>query len=226
MSPLKQIFEPKTVAVIGASNNEGSVGYALIKNMIGSGFKGTVYPINFKNKSIYGVRSYAKLADTRDDIDLAIIATPSHTVPDLVKECGEYGVGGIVIISAGFMEVGEEGHKLTDTILGYARKYKMRIIGPNCLGFIKPSIKLNASFANKMALPGKIAFISQSGALCTAILDWSVAKNVGFSYFVSIGSMIDVGFADLIDYFGNDPGTSSIVIYMESLTHTRKFMSA
>ncbi|NNF34055.1 MAG: bifunctional acetate--CoA ligase family protein/GNAT family N-acetyltransferase [Saprospiraceae bacterium] len=226
MNPLKRIFEPKTVAVIGASNNEGSVGYALISNMIGSGFKGTVYPINFKHKSIYGVRSYSKLQDTRDDIDLAIIATPSHTVPDLVKECGEYGVGGIVIISAGFMEAGEEGHQLTETVLGYAKKYNMRIIGPNCLGFIKPSIKLNASFANKMALPGKIAFISQSGALCTAILDWSVEKNVGFSYFVSIGSMVDVGFHDLIDYFGNDPNTSSIVIYMESLTHTRKFMSA
>ena len=226
MNTLKNIFEPDTVAVIGASNNEGSVGYALISNMIGSGFKGTVYPINFKHKSIYGVRSYAKLNDTRDEIDLAIIATPSATVPDLVKQCGEYGVKGIVIISAGFMEAGTEGRKMTETILNYAREYNMRIIGPNCLGFIRPSIKLNASFANKMALPGKIAFISQSGALCTAILDWSVEKNVGFSYFVSIGSMIDVGFHDLIDYFGNDPNTKSIVIYMESLTYTRKFMSA
>jgi len=226
MNALKKIFDPQTVAVIGASNKEGSVGYALIKNMIGSGFKGTVYPINFKHKSIYGIRSYATLRDTRDQIDLAIIATPASSVPDLVKECGENGVGGIVIISAGFMEAGDEGHKLTETILGYARKYKMRIIGPNCLGFIKPSIKLNASFANKMALPGKIAFISQSGALCTAILDWSVEQNVGFSHFVSIGSMVDVGFHDLIDYFGSDPNTSSIVIYMESLTHTRKFMSA
>ena len=122
MNPLKRIFEPRTVAVIGASNNEGSVGYALIRNMIGSGFKGTVYPINYKNKSIYGVRSYSKLQDTRDEIDLAIIATPSHTVPDLVKECGEYGVGGIVIISAGFMEAGDEGHQLTETVLGYAKK--------------------------------------------------------------------------------------------------------
>lgn len=226
MNPLNRIFKPRTVAVIGASNNEGSVGYALIRNMIGSGFNGTVYPINYKNKSIYGVRSYAKLSDTRDEIDLAIIATPSATVPDLVKECGEYGVGGIVIISAGFMEAGESGQEMSDTILGYAKKYNMRIIGPNCLGFIKPSIKLNASFANKMALPGKIAFISQSGALCTAILDWSVEQNVGFSHFVSIGSMLDVGFHDLIDYFGSDPHTSSIVIYMESITHTRKFMSA
>lgn len=223
---MKRIFDPQTVAVIGASNREGTVGHALIKNLIGSGYKGIIYPINFKNKSIYGVRSYSKLADTRDEIDLAVIATPAASVPELVKECGEYGVGGVVIISAGFMEAGEAGKQLVDEVLGYGKKYNMRIIGPNCLGFIKPSINLNVSFANKMALPGKIAFISQSGALCTAILDWSVEQNVGFSHFVSIGSMIDVGFHDLIDYFGNDPETSSIVIYMESLTNTRKFMSA
>ncbi len=226
MNSLDRIFKPNTVAVIGASNREGTVGHALIKNLIGSGFAGTVYPINFKNKSIYGVRSYANLKETRDEIDLAVIATPAATVPELVQECGEYGVGGVVIISAGFMEAGDDGHKMVDTILGYGKKYNMRIIGPNCLGFIKPSSKLNVSFANKMALPGKIAFISQSGALCTAILDWSVEQNVGFSHFVSIGSMIDVGFHDLIDYFGRDPNTSSIVIYMESLTNARQFMSA
>lgn len=223
---MEKIFDPKTIAVIGASNREGTVGYALIKNLIGSGFKGTVYPINFKNKSIYGVRSYPSLKDTRDNIDLAVIATPAQTVPDLIKECGEYGVGGIVVISAGFMEAGEKGQEMAQYIRDMAEKYNMRIIGPNCLGFIKPSLKLNVSFANKMAKPGKIAFISQSGALCTAILDWSVEQNVGFSHFVSIGSMVDVGFHDLIDYFGQDPNTNSIVIYMESLTHARKFMSA
>ena len=223
---MEKIFDPKTIAVIGASNREGTVGYALIKNLIGSGFKGTVYPINFKNKSIYGVRSYSSLKDTRDNIDLAVIATPAPTVPELIKECGEYGVGGIVIISAGFMEAGEKGKEMSQNILEMARKYNMRIIGPNCLGFIKPSLKLNVSFANKMAKPGKIAFISQSGALCTAILDWSVTQNVGFSHFVSIGSMLDVGFHDLIDYFGSDPNTNSIVIYMESLTNARKFLSA
>ena len=223
---MDKIFDPKTIAVIGASNREGTVGYALIKNLIGSGFKGTVYPINFKNKSIYGVRSYSSLKDTRDNIDLAVIATPAPTVPELIKECGEHGVGGIVVISAGFMEAGEKGKEMADYMLEMAKKYNMRIIGPNCLGFIKPSLKLNVSFANKMAKPGKIAFISQSGALCTAILDWSVTQNVGFSHFVSIGSMVDVGFHDLIDYFGSDPNTNSIVIYMESLTNARKFMSA
>ena len=223
---MEGIFNPKAIAVIGASNTPGSVGHALIKNLIGSGYMGTVYPINFKHKSIYGVRSYASIKETRDQIDLAVIATPASSVPGLVEECGQAGVKGIVIISAGFLEVGQAGKKMVDDILVTARKYNMRIIGPNCLGFIKPSLHLNASFANKMALPGKIAFISQSGALCTAILDWSVEQNVGFSHFVSIGSMVDVGFHDLIDYFGRDPHTNSIVIYMESLTHARKFMSA
>ena len=223
---MKRIFNPDTVAVIGASNNEGSVGYALMRNLVGSGFKGTVYPINYKSKSIYGIRAYANLKDTRDNIDLAVIATPSATVPSIVEECGQHGVGGIVIISAGFMEAGDEGKARLKQILATAKKYNMRIIGPNCLGFIKPSINLNASFANKMALPGKIALISQSGALCTAILDWSIEQNVGFSHFVSIGSMADIGFHDLIDYFGSDPNTNSIVIYMESLTFARKFMSA
>ncbi|RMF01566.1 MAG: acetyl CoA synthetase subunit alpha, partial [Bacteroidetes bacterium] len=223
---LDKLFNPQTIAVIGASNSEGSVGYALIRNLVGSGFKGTVYPINFKHKSIYGIRAYPKLRDTRDEIDLAIIATPSATVPELVEECGQVGVKGLVIISAGFKEQGEAGNAMLDQIVATAKRYGMRLIGPNCLGFIKPSIRLNASFANKMALPGKIAFISQSGALCTAILDWSVEQHVGFSHFVSIGSMADVGFHDLIDYFGADPNTNSIVIYMESLTHARKFMSA
>ncbi len=223
---MDEIFKPNAIAVIGASNTPESVGHALIKNLIGSGYLGTVYPINYKHKSIYGVRSYASIKETRDQIDLAIIATPAASVPDLVMECGEYGVKGIVIISAGFLEIGEKGKRMVRDILETARKYNIRIIGPNCLGFIKPSLNLNASFANKMALPGKIAFISQSGALCTAILDWSVEQNVGFSHFVSIGSMVDVGFHDLIDYFGRDPDTNSIVIYMESLTHARKFMSA
>lgn len=143
-----------------------------------------------------------------------------------MENCGQAGVSGIVIVSAGFSEIGNKGKVLTQDILASVKKYKMRIVGPNCLGFIRPSIKLNASFANKMARPGKIAFISQSGALCTSVLDWSIKQNVGFSHFVSIGSMIDVEFSDLIDYFGRDYQTSSIVIYMESLTNARSFLSA
>ncbi|MFC1574093.1 acetate--CoA ligase alpha subunit [Candidatus Latescibacterota bacterium] len=220
------MFNPHTVAVIGATNREGTVGYDLMKNLIGSGFDGIVYPVNHKRKSIYGIKAYPSVQEISDEIDLAVIATPALTVPDLVEQCGQAGVKGIVIISAGFSEAGKQGEEMVDRILHLSREYGMRIIGPNCLGFIKPSISLNASFANKMALPGKIAFISQSGALCTSILDWSVKMNVGFSHFVSIGSMIDVGFDDLIDYFGQDSDTHSIVIYMESLSNTRKFMSA
>ncbi|PIN70469.1 acetyl CoA synthetase subunit alpha [Candidatus Woesearchaeota archaeon CG11_big_fil_rev_8_21_14_0_20_43_8] len=223
---LDAIFDPRTVAVIGATNRKGSVGYAVISNIIGSDYGGVVYPVNPKRNSILGVRCYPSVLATPDKVDLAVIATPAHTVPDIIDECGRAGVRGIVILSAGFKEAGRDGDKMCKKIVGLARQYDMRIIGPNCLGFIKPSIGLNASFASSGALPGKIAFISQSGALCTAILDWSLEANVGFSYFVSLGSMIDVGFHDLIDYFGNDQSTSSIVIYMESLSNARKFLSA
>jgi acetyltransferase len=223
---MDKIFNPKTVAVFGATNNENSVGYAIMNNLVGSGYQGVVYPINLKRKSVFGIKAYKSLKDTEDDIDLAVIATPSVTVPDIVKQCGEYKVGGILIISAGFLEAGDEGKKMVETIKSTAKKYNIPIIGPNCLGFIKPSIKLNVSFANKMALPGNIALISQSGALCTAMLDWSVSENVGFSHFISIGSMIDVGFGELIDYLDKDPNTSSIIIYMESMTKSSKFFSA
>ncbi|MGE5356248.1 MAG: GNAT family N-acetyltransferase [Deltaproteobacteria bacterium] len=223
---MDKLFNPKTVAVFGATNNEESVGYAIMNNLVGSGYQGVVYPINLKRKSVFGIRAYKTLKDTEDEIDLAVIATPSATVPGIVEQCGEYKVGGILIISAGFLEAGEEGKKMVESIKKTAKKYNIPIIGPNCLGFIKPSIKLNVSFANKMALPGNIALISQSGALCTAILDWSISENVGFSHFISIGSMIDVSFGDLIDYLDKDPNTSSIIIYMESMTKSSKFFSA
>lgn len=221
-----KIFNPKTIAVIGATNNKNKVGYAIFNNLIGSNFEGIVYPINSKRKSVLGVKAYSSIQKTPDKIDLAIIATPAKTVPSIVKECGKSGVSGVIIISSGFKEVGKEGQIMCNQILKTAKEYDMKIIGPNCLGFIRPSLNINASFASKMPLPGNIAFISQSGALGTAIIDWAVNHNVGFSYFVSIGSMIDVGFHDLIDYFGRDPKTSSIVIYMESLSNARAFLSA
>ena len=223
---IDKMFNPKVVAIFGASARQGSVGHALMDNIIGSGFDGIVYPINPKRTNVLGVKTYARIEDIPDPVDLAIIATPAATVPAIVESCGKAGVHGILLISAGFAEAGADGKKLMAQIQKSIRKYKMRLIGPNCLGFIKPSIKLNASFASKMALPGNIAFISQSGALCTAILDWSIKQNVGFSHFVSIGSMMDVSFNDLIDYFGSDSQTNSIVIYMESLKHARSFLSA
>lgn len=223
---LTKLFNPKVIAIIGASGKEGTVGNSLMKNIIGSGFDGIVYPVNPKRSNILGVKAYKHLEDIPDQIDLAIICTPAAAVPQVVEDCGIEGVSGIVLITAGFSEIGEKGKEMIDRVHELLKKYNMRMIGPNCLGFIKPSIKLNASFANRMALPGNIAFISQSGALCTAILDWSVKQNVGFSHFVSIGSQLDISFHDLIDFFGTDSQTSSIVIYMESLRDARRFLSA
>jgi len=223
---LEKLFNPSTIAVIGATNKKGHVGYSLMKNLVGNGYEGIVYPINPKRKSVCGVRAYSSVAKAPDLIDLAIIATPAKTVPAIVEQCGTAGVNNVVIISSGFKEAGKVGEKMCKDILKISKKYNMRVMGPNCLGFIRPKLGLNASFAKEMALPGKIAFISQSGALGTAVLDQAVRQNIGFSHFVSIGSMIDIGFNDLIDYFGNDPGTSSILIYMESLSNARKFLSA
>ncbi len=223
---IDRLFNPETIAVIGASDTEGGVGNALMKNLIGNNFKGIIYPVNPKRESVQSIKAYQNISDIPDKIDLAIIATPASTVVDIVEECGQVGVSGIVIISAGFSEIGKDGKKMSEVILDKARNYGMRIIGPNCLGFIRPALNLNASFANKMALPGNLAFISQSGALCASILDWSVKNNVGFSHFVSIGESLDISFHDLIDYFGNDPDTDSILMYMESIQDARKFMSA
>ncbi len=223
---LDKIFKPKNVAVIGASNREESVGFALMQNLLTSGFKGDVFPINAKAKTIQGVKAYASIKEVPKKVDLVVISTPASTVPGLVEECGQAGVGGLLVISAGFAEAGEEGHKMLEEVQKTIAKYGMRMIGPNCLGFINPNKGLNATFASNMAPKGKIAFISQSGALCTSILDWAADQNIGFSHFVSIGSMSDIGFAELIDYFGTDPHTSSILIYMESIKSARRFMSA
>ena len=226
MKQLRKLFNPETIAVIGASSKKGSVGYALIRNLVGAGYEGTIYPVNPKNKSIQGIKAYPDVFSVPDKVDLAVIATPAKTVPGIVEECGKAGIGAAVIISAGFKEAGPDGERMCSEILATARKYGMRIVGPNCLGFIRPKLNLNASFADKMSLPGRIAFISQSGALCTAVLDWSVHHNVGFSYFVSIGSMLDVGFHDLIDLVGNDSEVSCILIYMESVSDAKRFLSA
>jgi acetyltransferase len=221
---LNFIFNPKSVAVIGASNEKDSVGYDLFANLAKSKFKGRVVPVNIKRKKVQGKTAYPSISAVPGKIDLAIIAVPAKIVPPVVEECGRKKVKGIVIISAGFNEIGEEGKKLQMQIGEIAKKYGIRIIGPNCLGFMHPAINLNASFASRMALPGKIGLISQSGALCTAILDWSEKNNIGFSYFVSIGSMVDVNFNDLLEYINNDKKTESILIYMESINAARKFV--
>ncbi|HVP92363.1 MAG TPA: bifunctional acetate--CoA ligase family protein/GNAT family N-acetyltransferase [Acidobacteriota bacterium] len=223
---LDKIFNPESVAIIGASDEEGTVGYALMKNFKELGFEGKIYPVNIRKSEILGIKAYPNIEYITESIDLAVIATPAKTVPDIVEQCGKAGIKGIVIISAGFKEIGAEGKALEDRILEIKRKYDLRIIGPNCLGVIRPSIKLNATFISRMPKAGNIAFISQSGALGSAILDLAIHENIGFSNFVSIGSMIDVDFGDLIDYFGTDPKTRSILMYIEGLTDARKFMSA
>jgi len=223
---LDKIFNPKTVAVIGASNEEGTVGYALMKNFRELGFEGRIFPVNIKKAEIMGVKAYPTVEQTPEPIDLAVIATPARTVPDIVEQCGKCGIKGLIIISAGFKEIGAEGKALEDRIVELKKQYGLRIIGPNCLGIIRPSVKMNATFISKMPKPGNIAFISQSGALGSAILDYALHENIGFSNFVSIGSMIDVDFGDLIDYFGTDPKTKSILMYIEGINDARKFMSA
>jgi acetyltransferase len=216
------MLNPRTVAVIGATEAPNSVGRTIINNL--QGFDGTVYPINPKRATVLGVKAYPKIGDTPEPVELAIISTPAATVPNLISECAAAGVKGAVVISAGFKESGAEGVGLEEEIM--ARRGDMRVIGPNCLGIMIPSLKLNATFAKKMALNGNVAFISQSGALCTSVLDWSIRQKVGFSAFLSTGSMLDVGWGDLIDYLAQDYHTRSILIYMESVGDARSFLSA
>ena len=224
--PLDVIFAPKSVAVIGATEREGSVGRTIIWNLMSTSFGGTIFPVNPKRPSILGIKAYPTVADIPDQVDLAVIVTPAPTVPGIISECVDAGVKGAIVISAGFKEIGEAGEELEKQIMTEARRGNMRIIGPNCLGVMNPISGLNATFASAMARPGNVGFISQSGALCTAILDWSFRENVGFSAFVSIGSMLDVGWGDLITYLGDDPRTKSIVIYMETIGDARAFLSA
>ena len=224
--PLDAIFNPQKVAVIGASATQGSVGRTLLWNLISNPFGGTVFPVNPKRDNVLGIQAFDRVGDINADIDLAVIATPAHTVPSVVQECADAGVKGVVIVSAGFREIGEEGAVLEQEILGIAQEHHIRIVGPNCLGVMRPTTGLNATFAGAMAREGNVAFVSQSGALLTAILDWSFHENVGFSAFVSIGSMLDVDWGDVITYLGDDPKTESIMLYMESIGDARSFLSA
>lgn len=223
--PLSPIFAPQTVAVIGATDRPGSVGRTLLWNLISNPFGGTVFPVNPKRNSVLGIQAYPNVKSIPQPVDLAVIATPAATVPGIIDECLEVGVKGAIIISAGFREIGKAGRELEQQIREKALG-KMRIIGPNCLGVMNPRSGLNATFAGAIARPGNVGFISQSGAICTAVLDWSVPENVGFSAFISIGSMLDVDWGDLIYYLGDDPYTKSIVIYMESVGDARSFLSA
>ncbi len=223
---LDVFFKPKSVAVMGATDREGHVGRSVLWNLISSPFGGTVYPVNSKRSSVLGIRAYPDVASLPEPPELAVVVTPAETVPGVIEECARIGVRGAVVISAGFRESGQRGAELERQILAAARPAKMRIVGPNCLGVMCPISGLNATFAQTVARPGTVAFVSQSGALCTAILDWSLREQIGFSAFISAGSMLDVGWGNLIDYLGDDPHTRSIVVYMESIGDARSFLSA
>ncbi|HEY3355243.1 MAG TPA: acetate--CoA ligase family protein, partial [Polyangia bacterium] len=224
---LDRIFNPKRIALVGVTENPKSVGATVLRNVVGAGFRGVVYPVHPSVEAVQGVACYPDVRHLPRTPDLAVVCTPPHLVPGIVRECGECGILGLVIISAGFREVGAEGRALEQQVQDEARRFDgMRVIGPNCLGVIVPGLNLNLTFAVGMPKPGRVAFISQSGALCTSVLDWALQQGIGFSHFVSIGNMLDVDFGDLIDYFGEDEQTESVILYIESLRNARRFMTA
>ncbi len=223
--PLESIFLPKSIAVVGAKDTTGSVGRTIMMNLLSGGFKGCIVGVNPKRTEVLGAPCYPSLLDIPQDIDLAVIVVPAKYVPQVMQECGEKKVKGVIIISAGFKELGPEGLLLERSVLHIAQQSGIRIIGPNCLGIMNPGFGLNASFAKGMALQGSLAFISQSGAMCTSVLDWSFQARIGFSAFVSIGSMADVDWGDLIEYFGQDSQTKAILMYMETVGDPSSFMS-
>jgi acetyltransferase len=220
------MFAPSSVAVIGATSREGSVGRTVLENLLHGGFQGKVYAVNAKHPEVLGLKAYGSIRDIPRPVDLAVVATPAATVPQLIGECVDAGAKSAVVISAGFREHGAEGAALEQQIQEQLRRSSIRLIGPNCLGIMNPTIGLNATFAKEAPQAGNVAFLSQSGALLSAILDWSQREEVGFSAIVSTGSMLDVGWGDLIYYFGDDPHTKSILLYMESVGDARSFLSA
>ncbi len=223
---LSALFSPRAIAVFGASDRAGSVGAGVFENLRNGGFSGRLYPINPNHPEVQGVRAYPALEEIDAPIDLAVVATPAQTVPGIVEACGRRGVKAAVILSAGFGETGEAGMALEQKVRTIAHHYGLRFIGPNCLGLMRPSVGLNATFNRGSASPGRLALVSQSGALCTAILDWAQANGIGFSNVVSVGSSADVDFGGILDFLVNDPETEHILLYIEGIRQPRGFMSA
>ncbi len=223
---LDAIFAPASVAVIGATGRPGAVGRIVLENLLHGGFRGKTYAVNAKHPEVLGLKAYASIREIPGSVDLAVIATPASSVPELIGECVDAGAKSAVVLSAGFRERGAAGVALEQRIQEQLQRSSMRLIGPNCLGIMNPTIGLNATWARNAPQKGNVAFLSQSGALLTAILDWSQREHVGFSAIVSTGSMLDVGWGDLIYYFGDDPYTKSILLYMESVGDARSFLSA
>ena len=223
---LESLFIPRSAAVIGATDRPGTVGLAVLSNLLESRYHLQIYAVNPGHREVLGIQTHARIGDIAGGVDLALVVTPAPTVPRIIGECVDAGVKSAVVISAGFREQGDLGAALEQEIQSHLRRGLMRLVGPNCMGFMNPTVGLNATFAKSMPAKGSVAFLSQSGALQTAILDWSQREHVGFSAIVSTGSMLDVGWGDLIYYFGDDPHTKSILVYMESVGDARSFLSA
>lgn len=225
-SALEALFSPRSVAVIGATDRAGSVGRTVLANLCRGSFRGKVYAVNPHRTDVLGLRCYESVRSLPMSLDLAIIVTPASTVPEIIRDCVDAGVLSVIVISAGFKEHGPEGKEFERRIRTELRRGNTRLIGPNCLGIMNPCIGLNATFGDEIAKTGNVAFLSQSGALLTAILDWAAQEQVGFSAIVSTGSMLDVGWGDLISFLGDDPQTHSVLLYIESIGDARAFLSA
>lgn len=223
---LDNLFAPRSIAVIGATDKANSVGRKVFKNLLQGNFVGKIYAVNPKHKEVQSQPCFSSVKKIDQSVDLVVITTPAKTVPAILRECGEKYVYAAIVISAGFSETGQLGKELEQTIVETARRYHIRLMGPNCLGLMRPSIKINATFDNNVALPGDLAFVSQSGALSASILDWAVKKHIGFSAIVSLGNGADVDFGDVLDYLTSDPETKSILLYIEGIHNTQRFMSA
>ena len=223
---LASLFTPKSVVLFGASDRIDSVGGVVFKNLLTSGFKGRIYAINPKRDEVQGEKAYSTLDEIDEVVDLAVVATPAHSIPAIVEACGERGIRMMLILSAGFRETGVEGRKLEDRVTQMTRRYGIRLMGPNCLGIIRPDKGLNITFGNNNAAPGNLAFVSQSGAICTAILDWAEENDIGFSTVVSTGVAADLDFGDYLDYLVSDPRTKAILLYIEGINNSRRFMSS
>lgn len=223
---LDSFFNPRRIAVIGACEEKHSIGYTVFRNLLGKGFKGAVYPINPRVEAVQGVEAYPRISDIQRDIDLAILAVPPKDISQELNECGEKGVKGVIILCFDFKKRVENSQELQRIIKETSDRYGMRVLGPDSLGFIKPGINLNASIYPQIPPKGNIAFISQSTTLSSALLNWAANKNIGFSYFISVGTKVDIKFADLIDFLGVDPETRAIILYLESIKNGRKFMTS
>jgi acetyltransferase len=223
---LTPLFEPGSVAIVGASEKSGKVGAVLLSNMLAAGYRGTLFAVNPKYGSVRGVPCYASVGKLPARVDLAVIATPAPTVPGVIDECGRAGVRAAVVITAGFSEAGPEGAKLERALLENARRHGVRLIGPNCLGILRPELGLNATFARGTAIPGSLGLVSQSGAVCAAMLDWAAPNKIGFSSVVSLGGSSDIDFGEIIDYLANDAKTEHILLYIEGIRDARRFLSS